>query len=119
MRKLIRVLIPLFLLALLIGCAPKEHETAEVGEAPPHIYLNGNYYTLDGRVSVIPDTFCRLGEVTFRTAAQGEMEGNVHGSIYASSKSPHLIYLLPADLEDPDVSEYWIFLLNEQWKPVP
>ena len=116
MKKLIIPLV--LLLTLLTDCGAKQDNTADTGEAPAHIYLNENYYVLDSQVSVIPDTFSCLGEVSFCAVGQAEMEGNVRGSIYASSESPHLIYLLPADLEDPDAPEYWIFLLNDTWEAI-
>ena len=116
MKRVLNIILP-FCLCLLLGCTPKGSTDSQPGEAPAHIFLNGSYYTLDGRVTIIPDTFSFIGEVKFRSIGQADMEGNVYGSIYGNSSTPHLIYLLPSGQADSEAPEYEIYILDETWIP--
>ena len=110
MRKLIRVLIPLFLLALLIGCAPKEHETAATGEDFAHFHYGGTVFYLDyttPTVSVIPSHFLPVGELILSNAKDDRC-GNVEGLLLMSESHPDFAYVeLPGSEEDARV--YAIF----------
>lgn len=110
MRTLFRVLIPLFLLALLIGCAPKVSETAEVGEDYAHFHYGGAVFYLDyttPTVSVIPSHFLPVGELIL-SSAEDDLCGNVEGTLLMSENHPDFAYVeLPGSEEDARV--YAIF----------
>jgi len=108
MKKLIIPLV--LLLALLTGCTPKEHETADTGEDFAHFHYGGAVFYLDyttPTVSVIPSHFLPVGELILSNA-EDDRCGNVEGLLLMSESHPDFAYVeLPGSEEDARV--YAIF----------
>jgi len=100
----------LLLLCLLLGCAPKEHETAATGEGFAHFHYGGSVFYLDNTtptVSVIPSHFLPVGELILSNAKDDRC-GNVEGLLLMSESHPDFAYVeLPGSEEDARV--YAIF----------
>ena len=100
----------LLLLCLLLGCAPKESETAEVGEEFAHFHYGGAVFYLDyttPTVSVIPSHFLPIGNLIL-SSAEDDLCGNVEGTLLMSENHPDFAYVeLPGSEEDARV--YAIF----------